>query len=107
MLWLHNGLTRKDPGQRSQLRDQGYRAGVGPVILPMQYQITSEPMLGTSIYKLVWNEPDTGTSPILKQPFPVTTKAVLHMKKSGSRVAKDVEALGKVLSVLTDVDERQ
>jgi hypothetical protein len=29
------------------------------------------------------------------------------MKKSGSRVAKDVEALGKVLSVLTDVDERQ
>src|SRR3954466_14815998 len=41
------------------------------------------------------------------QPFPGYDKKVVHMKKSGSTVAKDVEALGKVLSALADVEEEQ
>jgi hypothetical protein len=54
------GLQDKIRDKEAQLRDQGYRAVGGPEILPMQYQMTSEPMLGSSVYKLIWNEPDTG-----------------------------------------------
>ena len=54
------GSQEKIREKEAQLRTEGYRAVTGPDILPMQYQITSEPMLGTFVYKLVWNEPDTG-----------------------------------------------
>jgi hypothetical protein len=54
------GSQEKIREKEAKLRDQGYRAVAGPEILPMQYQITSEPMLGTLVYKLVWNETDAG-----------------------------------------------
>jgi hypothetical protein len=62
MLCFTVGLKEKIRDKEAQLRDQGYRAVVGPEILPMQYQMTSESMLGSSIYRLTWNEPDTANT---------------------------------------------
>jgi len=51
------GSQEKIREKEAQLRTEGYRAVTGPEILPMQYQMTWEPMLGGWIYKLSWNEP--------------------------------------------------
>ena len=57
MMCFTAGSQEKIRDKEAQLRNQGYTAVVGPEILSMQYQLTSELLLGDWIYKLAWNEP--------------------------------------------------